>query len=238
MKAVPLWRNVLALVEDYLFPMHCAACGKPVSVIEDGVCEGCLGEIVPVKDGCPRCSGLVREDRCEICSDRMWYLDRCITAAEYTGSMKDMLRSFKFEKKRRIHRHLCEITYNALQGESLDADVVTSVPMTGAKVWKRGFNQSELVARGLAGRLGCEYRDLLEEKGSSRTQKDLQYRDRFINILGRYAPRRAEMRGRKVLVVDDVFTTGATLNECARVLRDAGAVKVFAVTIARRTLAE
>jgi len=139
---------------------------------------------------------------------------------------------------RRIHRHLGEIMYNAVKGESLDADVVTSVPMTGAKVWKRGFNQSELVARGLAARLGCEYRDLLAEKGSSRTQKDLQYRDRFLNILGRYAPGKAAIRGRKVLLVDDVFTTGATLNECARVLRDAGAVKVFAVTIARRTLAE
>lgn len=238
MKAVPLWRSALALVEDYLFPMHCAACGKPVSVTEDGVCAGCLGGIAPVRDGCPRCPGQLEGGRCEICSDRMWYLDRCIAAAEYSGAMKEMLQSFKFEKRRRIHRHLGEIAYNAVRDESLDADVVTPVPMTGAKVWKRGFNQSELVARVLAARLGCEYRNLLAEKGSSRTQKDLQYRDRFINILGRYAPRGGAMRGRKVLLVDDVFTTGATLNECARVLRDAGAVKVFAVTVARRTLAE
>lgn len=226
------------MVEDYIFPSHCACCGKPVSAMDDGVCAGCLGEIDSLKDGCERCSGQMKDGRCEICSDRMWYLDRSIAAAEYSGVMQNLLRSFKFEKRKRLHRHLGEITFNAVKGRDLDFDVVTSVPMTGAKVWKRGYNQSELVARTLSRLMGCAYQDLLEEKGSSRTQKDLQYRERFLNILGRYVPKGTAARGRKVLIVDDVFTTGATINECARVLREAGAEKVFAVTIARRSLAE
>lgn len=238
MSGAPFWRKALALVEDYLFPSRCAGCGSVVSAAENGACAECLGAIGPLKEACPRCSGQLKDGRCEICSDRMWYLDRNIAAAEYSGAMMKLLRSFKFEKRKRIHRHLGEITFNAVKDQGLDVDLVTAVPMTGAKVWKRGYNQSELVARALSRRMGCEYGVLLTEKGSSRTQKDLQYRERFINILGRYVPKGSAARGRKVLIVDDVFTTGATINECARVLREAGAEKVYGVTIARRSLAD
>ena len=238
MNGAPLWRKALALVEDYLFPSRCACCGKTVSSVENGACAGCLDAIESVKEACPRCSGQLKDGRCEICSDRMWYLDRNIAAAEYSGAMKKILRSYKFEKRKRIHSHLGAIAFNAVKDQGLDVDLVTAVPMTGTKVWKRGYNQSELVARVVSRRLGCEYKVLLMEKGSSRTQKDLQYRDRFINILGRYVPKGSAARGRKVLIVDDVFTTGATINECARVLREAGAERVYGVTIARRSLAD
>jgi ComF family protein len=113
-------------------------------------------------------------------------------------------------------------------------DIVTCVPMKRSKRIKRGFNQSELVARDLSRQLGKSFRRLLREKGTARAQRDLSYRERFINILDRYGVRDpGKIMGRRILLVDDVFTTGATVNECARILRNAGAKEVYSLTFAR-----
>ncbi len=116
-----------------------------------------------------------------------------------------------------------------------EADVITPVPLSSRKKWKRGFNQSGVVARMIARRAGIRYAELLLEQGMSRRQKTLGFGERFFNVMGRYAVRSGVSLEHtpSVLIVDDVFTTGATVNECARILRQAGARRVFSVTMAR-----
>ncbi len=231
-------QSAAALLTDYFFPSECVVCGRAVRAEDDGVCRPCLGDIIPVQGACPRCSGAVLEGRCGICSDRAWYPRGGTAAAEYSGAMMRLLRGFKFEGRKRLRRHLGDLLFAALKDEFLDIDVVTSVPMTPSKKWRRGYNQSELVAMDLSKRLGSRYERLLREKGTARTQKDLKYVDRFINILGRYEVRKRDLNGATVLLVDDVFTTGATLNECARVLVEAGAGSVYVAAMARRSLSD
>ena len=112
-------------------------------------------------------------------------------------------------------------------------DIVTSVPINRIKKWRRGFNQSELIAKAVAERMGKQYRILLKDRYKFKTQKKLSYRDRFLNILNRYKIINEKfIRGKNILVIDDIFTTGATLNECARILLSAGASKVYSLTMA------
>ncbi len=230
--------QAFGIIADYLFPSDCAACGKPIGALEGGVCGDCICSIRSPQDACPRCGGQLIDERCVICSDRAWYPDRCFAAAEYSGAMKALLRNYKFQKRRKLHSKIAKIVHEVVCSASLEVDVVTAVPMCRAKVKKRGFNQSELVARAVARKIGIEYRQLLKEVGKTRTQKDLNFLDRFLNVIGRYEILEDDLRNARVLLIDDVFTTGATINECARLLKIAGACEVYAVAFARRTLYE
>ncbi len=228
--------QVLDIIADYLFPSDCAACGKPIAAFDGGLCGDCLDEIKEPVDACPRCGGQVRGGTCVICSDRAWYPDRCFAAAEYSGAMKALVKNYKFQKRRKLYRKIATILQTAVSSASLEVDTVTAVPMSRAKIRKRGFNQSELVAREVARNLGWQYRMLLKEVGAAGTQKDLNVLDRFLNVRGRYEYSGENLCGARILLIDDVFTTGATINECARLLKGAGADKVYAVAFARRTL--
>jgi ComF family protein len=171
---------------------------------------------------------------CTVCSNRMFYISRNVVAAEYAGVVEEALHHFKFNRRKRLRVPLGELACGEFRRRGIEADLVTAVPMSISKKWKRGFNQSEMVARVVARRLGKPYRNLLRERLWSPTQRHLRPRDRFVNVLGRYrvcSP--AKVRGMRILLVDDIFTTGATMNECARVLMQSGAVEVNSLAVAR-----
>jgi competence protein ComFC len=109
--------------------------------------------------------------------------------------------------------------------------------MNRIKKWERGFNQSELIAKWLSVRLNKPYISLLEEKSRYKTQRMLGYRERFLNILDRYKILNIKkISGKNILIIDDVFTTGATINECARIIKSFGAEKVYSLTMARANI--
>jgi competence protein ComFC len=220
---------------DILFPMRCSCCGKPVSNRDDCLCRNCREEIVPASGGCETCSGEMVDGKCTVCSDRQWYLERNIAATEYTGAMKEIIHNYKFSRRKRLYRHIAAVAVKAIDAHEAGAnfDIVTCVPMSRTKIWKRGFNQSEVIARAISRKTGRKYYRLLKEKVLSKTQRNLKYEERFINILDRYRVSGKKMKGMRVLLVDDIFTTGATINECARVLLSGGASSVSALTISR-----
>jgi len=106
--------------------------------------------------------------------------------------------------------------------------------MNRIKKWERGFNQSELIAKWLSETLNKPYLPLLKEKSHYKTQKTLSYRERFLNILDRYKILNIKkISSKNILIIDDVFTTGATINECARIIKSFGGANVYSLTIAR-----
>jgi competence protein ComFC len=226
---------MIALVADILFPSRCAGCGRPVSSRMNFLCEDCARAVPFLDRACPVCSGPEPEDgTCTVCSGRRWYLDANITVALYDGVMKKLLRELKFGRTRKLHAFLGNLAYGGLAGRDVSADLITWVPMNPKKRRDRGFNQSELIARVVSKRTGIPCRRLLSERRGAGKQRELGLRDRFINILGRYeAASGARLSGQSVLLVDDIFTTGATINECARQLRNAGARSVISLTMAR-----
>ncbi|HDP81248.1 MAG TPA: ComF family protein [Spirochaetes bacterium] len=231
MKMIP---SALVLALDILFPADCEVCGRAVSIIDNGVCGGCMSEIHPPSNPCPRCSGVMDDGQCTVCADRAFYLDANYSLADYSGVMEKLLHALKFGKNRRLARPLAE-TLGVSFGEVVRrCDCIVPVPMNRNKKWRRGFNQSELIAAKLSGKFNVPLAKLLRENRRSGTQRMKRLRDRFINVLGRYRLTGGKaVRGKTVLLIDDVFTTGATINECARILKAGGAGAVYALTLAR-----
>ncbi|HNW28085.1 MAG TPA: ComF family protein [Spirochaetota bacterium] len=225
---------MLCLLPDILFPSRCAGCGAPVSRRSHSLCGSCAESITVVENTCPVCSAPLSGPRCGLCADRHWYITKNITISEYAGTMKNVICKMKFGKVRALHAALGHLALHELARSAITADVITWVPMNSRKQWERGFNQSKLISKFVSKKTGIPCRRLLREKRGAGTQRKLGLRDRFIHSLDRYEAAGSEIRDVKnVLIIDDVCTTGATLNECARQLRKAGIDRVFSLTIAR-----
>ena len=229
--------NLLHYVVDLFFPSVCIYCEKPIKYDDYNLCNNCLNSIEYIEEKCERCSGILDKGKCTICSNREFFIKRNISIAEYTGVLKELLHNLKFNKKRRLYKRLSEIAYPEIKENDFELDLLTSVPMNKSNEWERGFNQSELISKELSLRLGLPYKKLLKENRNSTAQKELGYRGRFINVLNKYEVKdRSYVQGKKILIVDDVLTTGATINECARVLLKSGAVEINSLTIARANI--
>jgi competence protein ComFC len=224
----------LCLLLDLFTPARCVGCDRPVSFRDNHLCGACRNGIVFLSGSCPVCSGELLDGTCEACRERHWYFDKNLAVAEYSGIIKNVIAGLKFRKIRGLHAVLGSLALKKLGRYPHRASIITWVPMNTKKKWDRGFNQSELIARYLSRRTGIPCGNLLRETRKSGTQRNLGLRNRFINTLGRYmAVPGAMPNGASVLLVDDVFTTGATINECARQLREAGAMEVLSLTTAR-----
>jgi ComF family protein len=167
----------------------------------------------------------------------VYHFDRARSFAAYNDSMVRAIVLLKYHAVTPLGgwfaARLAEMI--ARDPEAFAADVVVPVPLHASRQRERGYNQAELIARPLARRLGLPLRPVLLVRTKPRPEKlKLTRRERWLTVRGAYAMR-ADSRIDKVrvLLVDDVFTTGATLDACARVLRQAGASRVVALTVAR-----
>jgi ComF family protein len=156
----------------------------------------------------------------------------------YAGTLKDVVLLFKYRRCAPLGGPLARFAEAALASEPRlweGADFLVPVPLHRARRRDRGFNQSRLLARGLAKARGTRVLDgALVKSRNAPPQAGLRAADRERNVVGAYGVRRPDrVKGRTLVLVDDVTTTGATLRECARVLMDAGAKEVRAITLAQ-----
>lgn len=153
---------------------------------------------------------------------------------EYAGSLERLLHALKFERHDFLADSLATLAEETLRARGdLAFDAIVAVPMSAAKQRKRGYNQAELLARALASRVRvrCDM-TLLRRRGERATQSTLPKRDRAANVRGAFAAS-SRVKGKSILVVDDICTTGETLRECASALLREGASRVCAVTVAK-----
>jgi ComF family protein len=188
-------------------------------------------------NGCSVCSGIIDKDECTICGERYFYPEMHISLFKYEKVSRAVIHSFKFQGIKNIYKifipHIC----SRIDDFKVKIDIVTSVPMNRKKIIKRGYNQSELLARGVSRKCGIEFQEILKEHKNTAQQRSLNYNERFINVIDRYETvNNINLRNKVILLIDDVFTTGATINECSRKLILSGAAKVFAVTMVRSDL--
>ena len=235
--AVGLFRITIHLckaVTDILVPQRCAVCGSLVGSDAYFLCEKCMEDIILTEENCPTCGGRMEGETCNLCAQMKWYVTRNVPVAEYRGVMKEALYALKFRGKQAIHIPLARLAIGAIQRAGLSYDIVTFVPMEAIKTRSRGYNQSKLIAQRIAKETSKPCVALLAERRGGKTQRELSARERFLNTLCRYRLRKgARANGGSVLLVDDVFTTGSTINQCARLLLEAGFREVFSLTLAR-----
>lgn len=149
----------------------------------------------------------------------------------YEKGFRRTLHRLKFQEERALARPLGTLMAEAASSLGEDFDGVTWVPMSPQKLRRRGYNQSELLAKAVAKELGLPAWDLLEQVRETDTQHSLTRAQRADNVRGAYRAKSATL-GKRVLLVDDIVTTGATLRACAQGLYGAGAQKVCAVCAA------
>ena len=238
-----------------LFPSDCRVCGEPLlNISRLPVCPECLDQMLPVGGKvCSICGERVLSTyaerdadglrRCPVCRRIDRPFARATAYGSYEGGLRELVHLLKYNGVRPaanvLGRMLAEAVA-AIEPSFEQAKVlVIPVPLYHGKRHQRGFNQAELIARAAVKCHPTRERfevapDLLERTRDTRSQIGMTTHQRRENMRGAFAVRRAaEVTGREVLLVDDVYTTGATASECARVLRKAGAAMVWVATVAR-----
>lgn len=174
---------------------------------------------------------------CFACSRQTPRFDYARSAVRYEGAVAEALRTLKYDDALWVVDDLADLLCACVQAEypSVDFDFVTAVPLFAARGRARGFNQSSLLGASLARRIGSLYK----EKSVRRirptvTQTGLTAAQRAANVSGAFrAGLFARLNNKQILLVDDVMTTGATVNACAAALKKGGAASVYVVTVAR-----
>ncbi|MGQ0644370.1 MAG: ComF family protein [Elusimicrobiota bacterium] len=238
----PRFPGFLDGVSQFLFPRACAACAEDVAPGEPGaLCGGCRAA-VPRRPGlaCETCDVPLPDGgaHCYVCRAGRRKFRFCRSAGLYEGVLKACLIRLKYEGKDYLADTLGGILAEtaAERPELGEADGVVCVPLHFWRRWRRGYNQAELLAESYCRRAGRRWLpDVLTRCRATPSQTDLRKEERFQNVEGAFAVRKpALVKGRRLLLVDDVCTTGATLEACAAALKAAGARSVDALTVARQ----
>jgi len=241
--------EALRHVANFLYPPRCAVCGDRFGLeAARRVCEPCLARVEKIPQpicaicGAPMQSANAIEDRCALCLDQRPHFARARAVARYRPSaesdrrsLPSLIRRHKYGLDQSLQKALAEFLGDELPYSSGDCDVVIPVPLHHRRLWWRGFNQAALLAMTISRRLDkpIDLEALMRRRMTiPQTSQDHDARRR--NVRRAFAVRRpAVIKGRRVLLIDDVMTTGATVDECARVLMAAGAVRVDVLTLAR-----
>ena len=236
---------------DVLFPRRCAGCGEVIPEPDGSqVCRRCERNLPRIKgDACGRCGlplGPFASDHdgkwCAGCENLPFAGFRCAVAfGTYDGVLRRAIRQFKYRRRPHLVRELGRLVASRARDEFGDPEdarpeIVIPVPLHRNRRKSRGFDQAELLARPVAGELGAPLGlGVMARVVDTPTLTKQSREERAETVKGAFEVRRpGEVEGKRVLLVDDVMTTGATCSECARVLKKAGA-KVILVCVLART---
>jgi ComF family protein len=174
------------------------------------------------------------EGRCGLCRAGLRGFDAAYCFGSYEGTLRELIHLYKYGRIQTLSQPLADLLAAALPLEER-FDAVTAVPLHWRKQWQRGFNQSELLARAIARRRGIPVVRALRRTRSTQTQAGLSNTERRRNVAAAFQCRGSArtLTGQRVLLIDDVMTTGSTAASCARALKLAGVAKVVLLTVAR-----
>lgn len=206
---VSCWKKLIFIHKPY-----CVVCGKPIDIVTE--------------------MGLV----CGNCLKKKYYFDRTFSVFVYNNTIARAIFEFKFYRKTFLSKFFVKLMLNKIKECNETIDFITCVPMHIKRLRYRGYNQSLLLANDLAEKTNvpCIY-NLLKKVKHTKAQIQLNHKRRKVNLRSAFVFNDEYddlVRGKNVLLVDDVFTTGSTVNECAKALKRSGGVeRVFVLTIAR-----
>jgi ComF family protein len=241
-------RGIADALVSVFFPAPCRLCRRILdNASRIPICRSCLASLEP-ESGlvCARCgrflaSPVIAEDNprplCHLCRRGLYDFDWARSYGAYTPAMARAIILLKYQEVASLGgwfaARLAEVAMQSPQVRAVD--VVVPVPQHPSRLRERGYNQAELIARPLAQRLGLPCRPYLLVRERPRPDKlRLTVRERWRTVRGAYAVRQnAQVDNLRVLLVDDVFTTGATMDACSRTLRRAGASYVVGLSVAR-----
>lgn len=233
---------------DYLYPPRCLICRKLIGRGEF-LCGSCLESFFFETDTCPICAYAFSPGReCPQCSHRTLYLDGMLALGPYRGNLKKLILEYKYQGKKELVDFFTPFLVQGIasriqSGQWVAPGGIVPVPLCARRLEERGFNQAELLAKEAASRLNIPLMDVLVRVKDTESQTRLGRRERAANLQGAFclgedamppgSKERAISQVKSLLLVDDIFTSGATMNEAARVLRQGGVEILYAAVIGR-----
>jgi competence protein ComFC len=228
----------LMSVLDLIFPKSCLACGKGGIYI----CSDCVFKVRILKPACPYCEKASIDGFTHTKCKKKFGLDGLVSIWDYEGVIRKAILTLKYKYATEIAKELVDVFVSELKRQNIDKllpfnSSLLPIPLHWHRENMRGFNQSEEIGKLVASKMGWEFNpDLLVKKKSTMSQAQLSVDARKQNLLGVFSLNPNYMLNAlpsTLILFDDVFTTGSTLKECAKVLKRAGVEKVWGMTIAR-----
>ena len=209
-----MFKAVGEVILDILFPKFCCGCSK----LDTYLCGSCFNSLdllsSPIK-----------------LSLRDHYINKISAVCYYDKTIKELIHTYKYDSVKDISETIAQFIFYTTTLPQVD--YITSVPLHPERQLERGFNQSELIAQKLAQYSGIQYSTLLKREVSRSAQATIvNFAARQENISGQFVATEVNITGKNILIFDDVCTTGATLNECAKVLLSHGAASVEGLVLA------
>lgn len=220
---------------NIFFPYKCVVCGSYGSLC----CQNCLSKIEKIMTPtCPGCGKISKNSMyCRSCRPKFkTYLYSVDIACNYHSEViKKIIHDFKYDGVVDLTQYCGELIYQRIHKNfETRKCLIVPVPLHRYKKNLRGFNQAELIARYLSKRMNLPGGDVLMRKVHTRNQAVLTRQQRLTNLVGAFDCIDPEfVKDKEILLIDDVMTTGTTLNECAKVLKAAGAKRIYAAVLAR-----
>ncbi len=238
-------RGLVRGIKDILYPKTCIVCKdslKDKFAVEGMVCNICWGKIKINKPPfCQACGRHLEKNNltkslCPICLKRRLHFDRAFSPYAYEGTIKDLIHKFKYQDKDYLGKMLAKPMVNFIREYHLPIDylnLIIPIPLHPARLREREFNQAHILSELIAEEFNKPLSpNTLTRIRHTKTQTELDTNERFNNIKGSFSLKDKGIKGKNILLVDDVLTTGATCSEAALTLKNAGANIVFALTLA------
>ncbi len=229
-----LLENIL----DILYPRRCPICQEVVKKRGEMICPSCRKEIAPIQEPvCKKCGKPIMDAAEEYCCDcgKMGHLyTRGLAVLPYTGKVRKSLHQIKFHNKKEYLDFYGPYMAEVLGKRILawGAQALIPVPLHRSKRRKRGFNQAEILAVEVGRALGIPVRtDVVQRIRNTRPQKDLSLRERQNNLKGAFKISQYDVELKKIILVDDIYTTGSTIDGIAGKLLEQGAEEVYFIAL-------
>ncbi len=230
---LPRLINFKGIALDFIFPRHCVGCGREGEFL-CASCQNTINRILPPL--CPKCgryqpSGLM----CPDCINWSSSIDGIRSPFQFDGVIRKAIHSLKYQNLRAISSLLARYLYEYLLSNHLPVNVIVPVPLHAKRIRERGYNQSVLLSRDLSKLCGLLLIEdcLVRERYSGPQARTASVRERQNNVAGAFACRDDRLTDKAVLLVDDVSTSGTTLDACAGELKKWGATSVWGLVVAR-----
>ncbi len=223
---------------DVIFPVDikCLLCGKELKN-NDIFCSDCLdSDIFNEGTRCIYCDAMIKEGNlvCNFCREKHHIFEKCFCPLNYNGSVRKAILSFKEDNARYLAKPFAKLIFQRLKQENLQIDFIVPVPSHISSIKKRGYNPAYLLAEEVSKITNIPLYEALIKNAKTPNQKFLDYEERYLNIQYTMKVVGNNVKGKSILIIDDVITTCATVDACATLLSNAK--HIYACAVARTNL--